>query len=84
MLLLLQNKEEFLLIKYLKDKNSRKMAKILVKQVRSRINCPETQKRTLDSLGLRKLGQVVEHDASPAVLGMVNKVKHLVSVEETK
>jgi len=72
------------LIKYLKDKNSRKMAKILVKQVRSRINCPETQKRTLDSLGLRKLGQVVEHDASPAILGMVNKVKHLVSVEETK
>ncbi|MDK2770721.1 MAG: 50S ribosomal protein L30 [Flavobacterium sp.] len=60
------------------------MAKILVKQVKSRINCPETQKRTLDSLGLRKLGRVVEHDASPAVLGMVNKVKHLVSVEETK
>ncbi len=60
------------------------MAKILVKQIRSRINCPVTQKRTLDSLGLRKLGQVVEHDASPAILGMVNKVKHLVSVEETK
>lgn len=60
------------------------MAKILVKQIRSRINCPITQKRTLDSLGLRKLGQVVEHDASPAILGMVNKVKHLVSVEETK
>ncbi|WP_445457130.1 50S ribosomal protein L30 [Flavobacterium sp. HNIBRBA15423] len=60
------------------------MAKIFVKQVRSKINCPETQKRTLESLGLRKLGQVVEHDASPAVLGMVNKVKHLVSVEETK
>lgn len=60
------------------------MAKILVKQVKSKINCPETQKRTLESLGLRKLGQVVEHDASPAVLGMVNKVKHLVSVEEAK
>jgi len=60
------------------------MAKIIVTQVRSKINCPETQKRTLESLGLRKLGQVVEHDASPAVLGMVNKVKHLVSVEETK
>jgi large subunit ribosomal protein L30 len=81
---LLLNKEAYLLIKYLKDKNSRKMGKILVKQVKSRINCPETQKRTLDSLGLRKLGQVVEHDASPAILGMVNKVKHLVSVEETK
>jgi large subunit ribosomal protein L30 len=60
------------------------MTKILVKQVKSKINCPLTQKRTLESLGLRKLGQVVEHDASPAILGMVNKVKHLVSVEETK
>ena len=60
------------------------MTKILVKQVRSKINCPLDQKRTLEALGLRKMGQVVEHDASPAILGMVNKVKHLVSVEETK
>ncbi|MCO6146931.1 MULTISPECIES: 50S ribosomal protein L30 [unclassified Flavobacterium] len=58
------------------------MGKIKVKQVKSKINCPLTQKRTLESLGLRKLGQVVEHDATPAILGMVNKVKHLVSVEE--
>ena len=60
------------------------MAKILVKQVRSKINCPQDQKRTMEALGLRKMGQVVEHDANPAILGMVNKVKHLVSVEETK
>lgn len=60
------------------------MTKILVKQVRSKINCPQDQKRTMEALGLRKMGQVVMHDASPAVLGMVNKVKHLVSVEETK
>ena len=60
------------------------MTKILVKQVRSKINCPLDQKRTLEALGLRKMGQVVEHDANPAILGMVNKVKHLVSVEETK
>lgn len=60
------------------------MAKIKVKQVRSQINCPQTQKRTLEALGLRKLGHTVEHDATPAILGMVNKVKHLVSVEETK
>ena len=60
------------------------MAKILVKQVRSKINCPLTQKRGLEALGLRKMGQVVEHDEDPAILGMVNKVKHLVSVEETK
>ena len=55
-----------------------------IKQVRSKINCPLDQKRTLEALGLRKMGQVVEHDANPAILGMVNKVKHLVSVEETK
>jgi large subunit ribosomal protein L30 len=60
------------------------MTKILVKQTTSKINCPLTQKRTLEALGLRKMGQVVEHDASPAILGMVNKVKHLVSVVETK
>ena len=60
------------------------MAKLKVKQVRSKINCPLDQKRTLEALGLRKMGQVVEHDANPAILGMVNKVKHLVSVEDTK
>lgn len=60
------------------------MSKITVKQVRSQINSPLTQKRTLEALGLRRLGQVVEHDATASILGMVNKVKHLVSVEETK
>ena len=60
------------------------MSKILVKQVKSQINCPQTQKRTLVSLGLKRLGQVVEHENSSAILGMVNKVKHLVSIEETK
>lgn len=58
------------------------MSKVKVKQVRSKINCPEDQKRTLEALGLRKLGQVVEHDYTPAIKGMVNKVQHLVSVEE--
>ncbi|ANO47673.1 50S ribosomal protein L30 [Flavobacterium columnare] len=38
----------------------------------------------MQALGLRKMGQVVEHEATPAILGMVNKVKHLVSSEETK
>jgi large subunit ribosomal protein L30 len=58
------------------------MAKIKVKQVKSQINCPLTQKKTLVALGLKRLGQSVEHDANPAILGMVNKVQHLVSVEE--
>jgi len=57
------------------------MAKIKVKQVRSRINCPKDQKQTLDALGLRKLNRVVEHEENPAILGMIAKVKHLVSVE---
>jgi large subunit ribosomal protein L30 len=60
------------------------MAKIKVKQVRSKINCPLTQKRSLEALGLRRMGQVVEHEANPAILGIINKVKHLVSVEESK
>jgi large subunit ribosomal protein L30 len=57
------------------------MATIKVKQVRSRIRCPKDQKRTLDALGLKRIGRVVEHDDNPAIRGMINKVKHLVSVE---
>jgi large subunit ribosomal protein L30 len=57
------------------------MAKLLVKQV-SKINCPLDQKRGLEALGLRKMGQVVEHDSNPTILGMINKVKHLVSVKK--
>jgi large subunit ribosomal protein L30 len=60
------------------------MKKIKVKQVRSQIRRPQNQKRTLVALGLGKMNQVVEHDASPTILGMVNKVKHLISVEEVK
>jgi len=58
------------------------MAKIKVTQIRSSIKKPLNQKRTLEALGLKKIGQVVEHDATPSVIGMVNKVKHLVSSEE--
>ncbi len=58
------------------------MAKIQIKQVKSRIGRPERQKRTLDALGLRKMNQVVEHNATPDILGMVNKVRHRVPVTE--
>ncbi|GGI58264.1 50S ribosomal protein L30 [Winogradskyella haliclonae] len=58
------------------------MAKIKVKKVRSAINRTKRQKLTLEALGLKKIGQVVEHDATPNILGMVKKVEHLVSVEE--
>jgi large subunit ribosomal protein L30 len=60
------------------------MAKIRVKQVKSKIRRPKRQKDTLQALGLRKMDQVVEHEATPQILGMVNKVKHLISVEEVK
>ncbi|MBP5498848.1 MAG: 50S ribosomal protein L30 [Muribaculaceae bacterium] len=58
------------------------MAKIIIKQVKSRINRPAKQKKTLDALGLRKLNQEVEHEASAQILGMVNAVRHLVEVRE--
>ncbi|MET1260287.1 MAG: 50S ribosomal protein L30 [Flavobacteriaceae bacterium] len=58
------------------------MAKIKVKQLKSAIKRPQNQKRTLEALGLRKIGQVVEHDATPNILGMIKKVEHLVSTEE--
>lgn len=58
------------------------MATIKVKQVKSRIKCPIDQKRTLDALGLRKLNRTVEHEATPSILGMIEKVKHLVSIEK--
>lgn len=57
------------------------MAKIRITQVKSRIGKPENQKRTLDALGIRKLNHSVEHEATPQILGMVNKIKHLVRVE---
>ena len=58
------------------------MVTIKVKQVKSRIGAPIDQKRTLDALGLRKMNKVVEHEATPSILGMINKVKHLVAVVE--
>ncbi|MDR0745651.1 MAG: 50S ribosomal protein L30 [Mediterranea sp.] len=56
------------------------MSTIKIKQTKSRIGAPADQKRTLDALGLRKLNRVVEHEATLAILGMVNKVKHLVTI----
>ncbi len=58
------------------------MAKVRIKQVRSAINKPVDQKRTVQALGLRKLNQVVEHEATPQILGMIKKIKHLLEVEE--
>ena len=60
------------------------MAKIRIKQVKSKIGGPESQKRTMAALGFRKINQVVEHEATPQILGMVKKVKHLLEVQEVK
>lgn len=51
-----------------------------IQQIKSRINCPKDQKRTLDALGLHKMNQVVEHEDCESIRGMVEKVKHLVKV----
>lgn len=56
------------------------MATIKIKQVKSRNNRPIDQKRTLDALGLNKIGKVVEREDSPSLRGMVRKVAHLVQV----
>ena len=58
------------------------MDKIKIKQVRSRIGRPKDQRRTLDALGLRRMNAVVEHNATPQILGMVKKVSHLVTAVE--
>jgi len=57
------------------------MAKIKVTKVKSAINRTKNQKRTLEALGLKRIGQVVEHENTPNILGMIKKVNHLVSVE---
>jgi large subunit ribosomal protein L30 len=58
------------------------MAKIKVTWQNSGINQREDQKRTIRALGLRKLGQTVEHDDNRTIRGMVHKVRHLVVVQE--
>jgi large subunit ribosomal protein L30 len=58
------------------------MAKIRIKQTRSKIGSTGRQKKTLEALGLRKINAVVEHEATPQILGMITKVNHLVITEE--
>ena len=56
--------------------------KVRIKQVRSRIGHPKDQKATLDALGLKKMNQVREVSLNPQLEGMINKVKHLLQIEE--
>ncbi len=58
------------------------MSKIRITQIKSKNGKPERQKRTLEALGIRKLNHSVEHEATPQILGMVDKINHLVKVEK--
>ena len=58
------------------------MTKIKVTQVKSSIKRMQSQKRTLEALGLRGIGKQVIHENTPNIIGMINKVKHLVKTTE--
>ena len=58
------------------------MGKVIITQVRSAINRTKRQKDTITALGIKKLNKPVEHEATPQIMGMIQKVRHLVKVEE--
>jgi large subunit ribosomal protein L30 len=58
------------------------MSKIRITQIKSKNGKPGRQKRTLEALGIRKMHHSAEHEATPQILGMVEKVRHLIKVEE--
>ena len=58
------------------------MAKIKIKQIKSKIGYPIDQKRTLQALGLRRISQVIEVEDNPCIRGMIRKVHHLVTIVE--
>lgn len=60
------------------------MTKVRITQVKSKIGSTKRQKATLEALGLRKIRQTVEQEGTPEIMGMINKVNHLVSFEEIK
>ena len=58
------------------------MAKVKLTQIKSQIGASKRQKGTLEALGLKKINGTVEKDLSPQVQGMINKVNHLINVEQ--
>ncbi len=58
------------------------MTKIRITQIKSKIGSTQRQKRTLEALGIKKLQNPVELEATPQILGMVSKVRHLVKTED--
>ena len=60
------------------------MARLKITQVKSRIGASAQQRKNLDALGLKKINQSVEHSDSVIIKGMLDRVKHLVKIEEVK
>ena len=60
------------------------MARLKITQVKSRIGATAQQRKNLYALGLRKIRQSVEHEDSVIIKGMLERVKHLVTIEEVK
>lgn len=58
------------------------MAKIKITQIKSVIDRSIRQKKTMEALGLRKINQMVELEATDAIIGMVRKVNHLIAIEK--
>ena len=59
------------------------MSKLKITQTRSQIGQSERHRGTLRALGLGRIGKTAEHDESPAIAGMLRKVRHLVKVENS-
>ena len=60
------------------------MATLKITQVKSRIGASAQQRKNLDALGLKRINQSVEHSDSVIIKGMLERVKHLVKIEEVK
>lgn len=60
------------------------MATLKITQIKSRIGASAQQRKNLDALGLKKINQSVEHSDSVIIKGMLERVKHLVKIEEVK
>jgi len=65
-----------------KGRKKKREAKLRIKWVKSSIGCSQRQKVTIKSLGLKRLGDTVEWEDDPVTRGMIDKVRHLVEVEE--
>jgi large subunit ribosomal protein L30 len=60
------------------------MTKLIITQRKSIIGAPRRQRLSMEALGIRRMHQTVQHDDSPQIRGMIEKVRHLVEVEESK